>query len=55
MAGEFGDMEKSVYGEKDDMIFPGEETRGLSSAIVGARLRCVDPQKGWRRGLARWL
>ena len=44
MAGEFGDMENSVYGEKDDMIFPGEETRGLSNAIVGARLICVNPQ-----------
>jgi hypothetical protein len=37
-------MEKSVYGEKDDMIFPGAETRGLSNAIVGARLICVNAQ-----------
>jgi hypothetical protein len=27
------------------MIFPGEETRGLSNAIVGARLMCVNPEK----------
>jgi hypothetical protein len=27
------------------MMFPGEETRGLSNAIVGARLMCVNPKK----------
>lgn len=27
------------------MIFPGDETSGLSNAIVGARLICVDPER----------
>jgi hypothetical protein len=27
------------------MIFAGEETRGLSNAIVGARLMCVNPER----------
>jgi hypothetical protein len=27
------------------MIFAGEESRGLSNAIVGARLMCVNPEK----------
>jgi hypothetical protein len=44
-AGEFGDIEKSVYGEKEDMIFAGDETSGLSNAIVGARLICVNPER----------
>ncbi len=34
-------MENSVYGEKVDIIFPGDETKGLSNAIVGARLILV--------------
>jgi hypothetical protein len=37
-------MENSVYGEKPDMIFPGDESKGLSKAIVGARLICANPQ-----------
>jgi hypothetical protein len=28
------------------MIFPGEETSGLSNAIVGAKLICVNPERG---------
>jgi hypothetical protein len=27
------------------ILFPGEETRGLSNAIVGARLICVNPER----------
>lgn len=38
MAGELGDIEKSVCGEKADRIFPDEENRGLSNAILGSRL-----------------
>lgn len=40
LAGELGEFENSEYGEKADMIFPGDGTRGLgfSKAIVGARL-----------------
>lgn len=45
-------MEKSVYGEKLDMMFPGGDSRGLSNAILeqgshartlqwSSRLSCV--------------
>jgi hypothetical protein len=34
MAGEFGDNENSVYGEKADIIFAGDESKGDSNAIV---------------------
>ena len=34
-AGEFGESENSVYGEKADIMFAGDETKGDSRAIVG--------------------
>lgn len=34
MAGELGESENSVYGEKADITFPDDETSGLSSAMV---------------------
>lgn len=33
-AGEFGDNENSVYGEKADIIFAGDDTNGDSTAIA---------------------
>jgi hypothetical protein len=41
-----------VKGEYADMIFPGEETNGLSNAIVCARLNMRDCCKGRDGGLA---
>lgn len=35
MAGEFGDNENSVYGEKADIMLAGDVTKGDSRAIVG--------------------
>lgn len=36
-AGELGDKENSVYGEKADIMFAGDDTKGDSSAIVDER------------------
>jgi hypothetical protein len=35
--GELGDKENSVYGDKVDIMFDGEVTRGDSRAIIDAR------------------
>lgn len=39
VAGELGDMENSVYGEKLDMMLPvpGEAIKGVSNAMVAAQ------------------